>query len=227
MKLQFFGHACFMVHLNGKKILFDPFITPNEKAKNVVKINDLHPDYVLITHGHQDHVADALEILKNTGAKLVTNFEIGFWYQQQGIENVHQMNHGGAWNFDFGRVKYTPAIHSSMLPDGSNGGDPGGFVVQSDAFTFYFAGDTALTYDMKLIGEEFDLDLAILPVGDNFTMGPDDAVKASDFVNCNKVLGVHFDTFGYIEIDHDEARGKFKKAGKELILPKPGDSFEF
>lgn len=227
MKLQFFGHSCFMAHTGGKKLLFDPFISPNKQAKGVVDINNLQPDYVLLSHGHQDHVADALMILKNTGAKLVTNFEIGVWYQQQGIDNVHQMNHGGSRMFDFGKVKYTSAIHSSMLPDGSDGGVPGGFVIHNGDGTFYFAGDTALTYDMKLIGEEFDLDLAILPVGDNFTMGIDDAVKAADFVQCNRVLGVHFDTFGDIEIDHNEARKKFQQGGKELILMKPGDEREF
>jgi L-ascorbate metabolism protein UlaG (beta-lactamase superfamily) len=129
------------------------------------------------------------------------------------------MNHGGKWYFDFGTLHYTNAIHSSSFPDGSYGGQPGGFVLETGHHRIYIAGDTALTYDMKLIPDVIgDLDLAILPVGDNFTMGIDEAIKASKFLSCNKVLGVHFDTFGYIKIDHKEAYEKFAKAKKELTL---------
>jgi L-ascorbate metabolism protein UlaG (beta-lactamase superfamily) len=135
------------------------------------------------------------------------------------------MNHGGQWKFDFGTVKYTNAIHSSVLPDGSYGGNPGGFIVSSDK-TFYYSGDTALTMDMKLIADSHKLDVAILPIGDNFTMGIDDAIKAADFINCNKIIGVHYDTFGFIEIDKNEAIEKFKSHGKELILPKIGESIQ-
>ena len=128
------------------------------------------------------------------------------------------MNHGGSWTFDFGKVTYTQAVHSSVFPDGSNGGQPGGFTIQTANQYIYIAGDTALTYDMKLIPLKGKLDLAILPVGDNFTMGVDDAVTAADFLECDQVLGVHYDTFGYIKINHQEAKETFNKAKKELQL---------
>src|SRR5690554_1332217 len=150
MELTFYGHACFSVKTQDKIILFDPFISPNPKAAHI-DVATLAADYILLSHGHEDHVADAENIAKRTGAKLVSNFEIVSWYEKKGIENVHPMNHGGKWKFDFGTVKYTNAVHSSMLPDGSYGGNPGGFIVNTDK-SFYYSGDTALTMDMKLIG---------------------------------------------------------------------------
>jgi len=222
MEITFYGHACFSIKTKGKTILFDPFISPNPKAKSV-DVNKLTPDYILISHGHEDHLADAETIAKKTNATLVSNFEIVTWYQEKGITKVHPMNHGGSWSFDFGTVKYTNAIHSSMLPDGSYGGNPGGFLIENDEISFYYSGDTALTMDMKLIGNSEKLDFAVLPIGDNFTMGIDDAIIASDFINCNKIIGVHYDTFGYIEIKHKEAIEKFKAKGKELILLNIGE----
>lgn len=216
MELTFYGHACFSVKIQDKTILFDPFISPNPKAAHI-DVATLAADYILLSHGHEDHVADAENIAKRTGAKLVSNFEIVSWYEKKGIENAHPMNHGGKWKFEFGTVKYTNAVHSSMLPDGSYGGNPGGFIVTSEK-SFYYSGDTALSMDMKLIGNSEKLDFAILPIGDNFTMGIDDAIKAAEFINCNKIIGVHYDTFGYIEINKNEAIDKFKSRGKELIL---------
>ena len=136
------------------------------------------------------------------------------------------MNHRGSWRFDFGLVKYVNAIHTSSFPDGSYGGQPGGFIIKSNNKTIYIAGDTALTYDMKLIPMFFDLDLAILPIGDNFTMGIEEAIQASNFIDCNRVMGYHFDTFGYIEIDHEEAFNAFSSKNKELILLNIGKSIE-
>lgn len=225
MEITFYGHACFSIKTKGKTILFDPFISPNPKAKSV-DVNKLTPDYILISHGHEDHLADAETIAKKTNATLVSNFEIVTWYQKKGITKVHPMNHGGSWKFDFGTVKYTNAVHSSMLPDGSYGGNPGGFIVKNEENSFYYSGDTALTMDMKLIGNSEKLDFAVLPIGDNFTMGIDDAIIASDFINCNKIIGVHYDTFGYIEINHKEAIEKFKAKGKELILLNIGEKLE-
>ncbi len=225
MKFTFYGHACFEIEVNGKNILFDPFITPNEKASHI-DAGSLSPDYILISHGHEDHVADAIDIAKRSNAKIVSNFEIVSWFGGKGIENGHPMNHGGSWNFDFGSVKYINAIHSSVLPDGSYGGNPGGFVINTGDKCFYYSGDTALTYDMKLIADEFDLDFAVFPIGDNFTMGINDAIRASEFVNCNKVIGVHYDTFGFIEIDHSDAISSFKDNGKELVLLNIGESIE-
>lgn len=226
MKITYYGHSCFLLEVNGRIILFDPFITPNELAKNI-NIESITADYMLISHGHQDHVADAVQLAKQTKAKVVSNFEIVTWIQNQGIENVHPMNHGGTKEFDFGKVKYVNAIHSSGLPDGTYMGNPGGFIITSGGKSLYFAGDTALTLDMQLIPRFATLDLALLPVGDNFTMGIDDAIVASDFIQCNKIMGVHYDTFGYIKIDHEMAVKKFADAGKELILLDIGQSIEF
>ena len=223
MKITFYGHACFLIEIKGKKILFDPFITPNEKASSI-DINSIEADYVLLSHGHQDHVADAAAILERTGAKLVANFEIVSWYGAQGIDNGHPMNHGGSWTFDFGKVKMVNAVHSSVLPDGTYGGNPGGFIIESEEGNFYYSGDTALSYDMKLLGEYHDLDFSILCMGDNFTMGIEDALIAADFVKTKKVIGMHYDTFGYIVIDHEQAVKSFANKGKQLHLLEIGET---
>ncbi|MBC2845305.1 metal-dependent hydrolase [Winogradskyella flava] len=223
MKITFYGHACLGIETNGTHILVDPFISGNEKAAHI-DIDSIKADYILLTHAHQDHILDTEVIAKRTGAIIVSNYEIVVHYQNLGFEG-HPMNHGGKWNFEFGKLKYVNAIHTSSFPDGSYGGQPGGFVLEADK-TIYIAGDTALTYDMKLIGKEFDLDLAVLPIGDNFTMGVDDAIRASKFVDCNKVLGYHFDTFGYIEIDKVRAKAKFDAQLKSLKLLNIGDSME-
>ncbi|MCH7411403.1 metal-dependent hydrolase [Belliella sp. DSM 111904] len=221
--ITFYGHSAFMVNIEGKSVLFDPFISPNPLASEI-KVEAIKTDYVLISHGHEDHVADAAQIAKQSNAMLVSNFEVATWFSEQGVENFHPMNHGGSKVFDFGKVKYVNAIHSSTLPDGTPGGNPGGFVISHQKGCFYYAGDTALTYDMKLIGEEFDIDFAFMPIGDNFTMGIDDAIKAADFVGTKKIIGMHFDTFPYIEIDLEAAKKTAAKAGKELILLNIGES---
>lgn len=224
MKITFYGHSSLGIQIGDVHILVDPFISGNEKASHI-NINSLKADYILLTHAHQDHILDAETIAKNTGAKIISNFEIVTHYQNKGIEG-HPMNHGGSWEFDFGKLKYVNAIHTSSFPDGSYGGQPGGFIIEGERKNIYIAGDTALTMDMKLIPLFTKLDLAILPIGDNFTMGIDDAIHASDFVECDKVLGVHFDTFGYIEIDHDAAKRKFFENDKDLMLLEIGESLE-
>lgn len=224
MKITFYGHASLGIEVDGVHILVDPFISPNEKAAHI-DINTLKADYILLTHAHQDHIADVESIAKRTNAIIVSNFEIATHYQNKGFE-THPMNHGGAWSFDFGKLTYVLAIHTSSFPDGSYGGQPGGFVLEGEHKNVYIAGDTALTMDMKLIPMRTKLDLAILPIGDNFTMGVDDAILASDFVQCDKVLGYHFDTFGYIEIDHEEAKRKFFEKNKDLMLLEIGESIE-
>ncbi len=225
MKITYYGHSCFLVDFSGTKLLFDPFITPNELAKDV-DISTIEADYILLSHGHSDHVADAIQLAKQTGAKVISNYEIIMWLGREGIENSHPMNHGGAFNFDFGKVRYVNAVHSSALDDGTYLGNPGGFIISNDQLNFYYAGDTALTMDMQLIPRYGKLDFAILPIGDNFTMGIDDAITASDFIQCDKVFGVHYDTFGYIKIDHEGAIEKFSKAGKKLILAEIGATIE-
>jgi L-ascorbate metabolism protein UlaG (beta-lactamase superfamily) len=220
--LTFYGQSTFSIEIKGKTILFDPFISPNEKA-NHIDINTIKADYVLVSHGHFDHVADVEAIAKNNDATVVSNYEIATWFGKKECKH-HPLNHGGKWTFDFGTVKYVNAVHSSVLPDGSNGGNAGGFVIWNEEGCFYFAGDTALTLDMQLIPLTCPkLDFAILPVGDNFTMGYEDASIASNFIECDKIVGCHFDTFGFIEIDHEAAKNVFEKKGKKLILPRIGD----
>jgi len=224
MKITYLGHASLAIEVADKHIIVDPFITGNELAKHI-DINSLKADYILITHAHQDHILDVETIAKNTGAKIMSNFEIVNHFGAIGIDG-HPMNHGGSWQFDFGKVTYTNAIHTSSFPDGSYGGQPGGFVLETKEGNIYIAGDTALTMDMKLIPMQTKLDLAILPIGDNFTMGIESAVIASDFVGCNKILGYHYDTFGYIEINHKNAMDAFKKKDKELILLEIGATID-
>lgn len=225
MKMTFLGHATFCVEINGKKILFDPFISPNELAEDI-DVNALEPDYIFVSHGHEDHLADVESIAKRTNAKIVSSWEITQWYAGKGIENYHPMNTGGKWAFDFGTVKCVKAEHSSGLPDGSYGGNPMGFVFETDAGNFYYSGDTALTLDMKLIPTFIKLDFAILPIGDNFTMGVEDAVIAAQFVEVDRVIAMHFDTFGFIKVDHEQAKAKFKEADIELTMLEIGESAE-
>ncbi|MBS1530027.1 MAG: metal-dependent hydrolase [Bacteroidetes bacterium] len=225
MKYTYYGQSSFELETGGKKLLFDPFISPNELAKNI-DVNSLKPDYILLSHGHGDHMADLVTIQKNSGAKVICIYDILVWLgKNAGITNVHGMNIGGSFNFDFGRVKMVSAIHSSSMPDGSYGGNPAGYVIYTEGKKVYFAGDTALTYDMKLLADE-NLDWAILPIGDNFTMGADDAIKATGFINCKNIIGVHYDTFPPIRINKSEVTEKFKKAGLNLQLPPIGGSLE-
>ena len=224
MKITFYGHATLGIEVGGKNIIVDPFISANDKA-NHIDIDSLKADYIFLTHAHQDHILDVEVIAKNTGATIVSNYELASHFGHKGF-NFFPMNHGGSTKFEFGKVKYVQAVHSSSLPDGSYGGNPGGFVIEGDHKNVYIAGDTALTMDMKLIPMRTKLDLAVLPIGDNFTMDIEDAIIASDFVECNKVLGVHYDTFGIIEIDSEEAISKFSDKGKELILLEVGESIE-
>lgn len=225
MKITYYGQSSFALEIKGKHILVDPFISGNPLVDGSIDIQQLKADYILLTHAHQDHTLDAEAIAKNTGAVIVSNFEITNHYEAKGI-TVHPMNHGGNWQFDFGNVKYVNAIHTSSFPDGSYGGQPGGFVIEGEHKNIYIAGDTALTMDMKLIPIHTKLDVAILPIGDNFTMGIDDAIIASNFIGCDKIIGCHYDTFGYIEIDHEEAKRKFYDAGKDLMLFEIGESIE-
>jgi L-ascorbate metabolism protein UlaG (beta-lactamase superfamily) len=225
MKFTSYGHSCFAVETAGKTLLFDPFITPNEAAKCIDPAT-LRADYILVTHGHFDHIADAAALAKSTGATVVSNFEIVTWLGSQGVEKTQPMNHGGSVTLDFGRVKYVNAIHSSVLPDGTYGGNPGGFVIESADGAFYFAGDTALTLDMQLLAEEFALRFAVLPIGDTFTMGAKDAARAAKLLRCDQVVGVHYDTFPPIRIDHAAARATFAAAGVTLHLPAIGESLD-
>jgi L-ascorbate metabolism protein UlaG (beta-lactamase superfamily) len=220
MQFTFYGHSCFAIEVGGKKLLFDPFITGNPLAKDI-DINTIEADYILVSHGHGDHVGDLAAIAKRTGATIIAMYEVAEWAKKQGCEKTHGMNLG-AFLFEFGEVRMVPAAHSSGLPDGSYGGNPAGFVIKAAEGNFYFSGDTCLTMDMMLIPRYGKMDFAIMPVGGNFTMNVEDALIATEFCQVNKVVGVHFDTFGYIVIDHEKAVQAFKAAGKELILPEIG-----
>ncbi|MGA2556449.1 MAG: metal-dependent hydrolase [Verrucomicrobiota bacterium] len=226
MNVTYYGHACFAVELRGRALLFDPFISANPLA-SAIDLKAVPADFILVSHGHQDHLADAVPVAQRTGATVIANYEVATWLGKSGAAKVHPLNHGGACSFDFGRVKFVNAIHSSSLPDGSYGGNPGGFVVESAEGNFYYSGDTALTMDMKLIGESTPLTFAALCLGGNYTMDAPDALKAAQLLNCNQVLGVHFDTFPPIKIDHEEACKLFQAAGKKLHLLKIGETRRF
>lgn len=226
MKVTYYGHSCFAAQIANKTLLFDPFITGNDLAKGI-DVKQVAADYILISHAHWDHLADAADIARRTSATIISNYEITQYFGKQGLDKSHPLNHGGGYRFDFGRVKLVNAIHSSSLPDGAYGGNPGGFVIESDDGNFYYSGDTALTLDMKLIGESTKLRFAALCLGDNFTMDCEDAIKAADYVHCNEILGLHFDTFPPIKIYYQAAIDKFKAARKHLRLLKPGESHDF
>ncbi len=228
MKFTYYGHACFAVKVGGKTLLFDPFISPNPLAREI-EVKKLAADFILISHGHGDHVADVVEIARRTSATVIAPFEVGDWFEKKGVKNVQAMNHGGAATTAFGRVKLTAAVHSSSMPDGSYGGNPCGFIIESMDPTegnFYYSGDTALTMDMKLIGDTTELRFAVLPIGDFYTMGIDDALRAADLVNVKRIVGVHYDTFPPIEIDRERTRSIVDETGKELFLPKIGETVE-
>ncbi len=225
MEFIYYGHSCFQIELGGKKLLFDPFITPNPLSQSI-SLDSIEADYILLSHGHADHVADLVPIAQRTGAMVIANFEISEWAKAQGIEQVHGMNFGST-NFDFGKLVMVPASHSSSLPDGSYGGQPGGYIIQTDGFGFYFAGDTGLIRDMELIPLYGPIDLAVLPIGGNFTMDVEDAARAADFIQCRRVVGVHFDTFPPIKINSQAAIEHFASKEKELIVPKIGERLNF
>ena len=224
MKITYLGHASLLIEFNEISIIVDPFVSGNPLA-SAFDVNDLDADYILITHAHQDHILDVEKIAKNTGATIISNYEIAMHYGAKNF-NVFAMNHGGTYKTPAFSAKYVNAIHTSSFPDGSYGGQPGGFVLTVNGKSIYIAGDTALTYDMKLIPLQTKLDLAILPIGDTFTMGVEDAIIASDFVACNRILGYHYDSFPPITIDKEDAMIKFKERAKSLVLLEIGKSLK-
>jgi L-ascorbate metabolism protein UlaG (beta-lactamase superfamily) len=226
MQFTYFGHSCFSVDIKGTKLLFDPFITPNELANKVIDVDTIQADYILISHGHADHIADCVRIASRTGAKVICSWEIYEWLGKQQITNVHPMNTGGKWNFGEFTVKCVVAQHSSGLPDGSYGGNPFGFIVYTEEGNFYYSGDTALTLDMQLIPHWASLNFAILPIGDNFTMDVADALQCAGMIKCQQIIGVHYDTFGFIKVDHEKAKQTFADAGCSLHLLNIGQTVD-
>jgi L-ascorbate metabolism protein UlaG (beta-lactamase superfamily) len=225
MKLTYYGHSCFSVFTGGKTLLFDPFITPNELAR-AVDVDKIPADYIFISHGHFDHVTDVARIARRTGAMVLGNWELYNWFNELGLKNTHPINPGGQFTFDFGTVKSFTAVHSSSLPDGRYAGVASGFAFQTVSGSFYYSGDTGLTLDMKLVADWTKPDFAVFPVGGGLTMGADDAIEAARLVGAKQIVGVHYDTFGFIKIDHAKAVETFKHAGLTLHLPDIGSAIE-
>ena len=220
-RLRWLGHACLWIESDGHKLIIDPFLTGNPKA--AARAEDLAPHFILVSHGHGDHVGDTIAIARRTGATVICNYEIYEWLEKQNVK-AHGMQHGGAFKFPFGRCKLTLAFHGSMLPDGSNGGNPCGFLLRfPDGKTVYDAADTGLFGDMKLIAEE-GIDLACLPIGDNYTMGPDDALRAVKLLAPKNVVPIHYDTFPLIQQDATSWAERVKRETQATpVVLKPGE----
>jgi L-ascorbate metabolism protein UlaG (beta-lactamase superfamily) len=220
-KITWLGHSCIEIKTGGSTLLIDPFLTGNPAAS--ARADELNPNYILVSHGHGDHVGDTIEIATRTDSTVITNYEISEWL----ADKAHGMQHGGGFHFPFGRVKLTLAFHGSALPDGSNGGNPAGFLITTkDGKKIYDAADTGLFGDMALIGEE-GLDIAFLPIGDNYTMGPEDALRAVKLLKPKKVVPIHYNTFPLINQDAEAwAEAVEKETSAKVIVMKPGDTIQ-
>ena len=227
MKAIYHGHSCVELKISkdGKDftIFIDPFITGNPMSD--LEAKDVNCDYIILSHGHADHFGDTIDLAKNNDATVIATAEISYYLEARDVK-AHAMNLGGAHNFPFGRVKLTLAHHSSSLPDGTYAGDPAGILLTNDNKTIYHAGDTALFLDMKLIGEMSKIDYAFLPIGDNFTMGVDDAVKACQYTNSETVSPIHYNTFDVIKADDGEFKRKIEAVGNKCNVLKAGDEAE-
>ncbi|MGJ1263808.1 metal-dependent hydrolase [Sphingobacterium spiritivorum] len=224
MKITYYGQSCVLFDFDGHQVLLDPFVTYNPIAEHV-DVNALNPEYIFVSHAHQDHVADLLTVQKNSNAIVATVVETAAWVRKQGVpdDKVVEFNLGGTIETTFGKVKMVIAIHTNSTPDGAYGGWPVGYVFFAGDKKIYFAGDTALTYDMKLL-EDLQLDWAFLPIGGHYTMDVEDAVKAAQFINCKHIVGIHYNTFPPITIDVEVAKRKFNDAGLQLSLPGIGET---
>jgi L-ascorbate metabolism protein UlaG (beta-lactamase superfamily) len=223
-KLTWYGHAALGLETDGHKLLIDPFLSGNPVAP--VGPDEVEAEFILISHGHDDHVGDAVDIAKRTGAMVISNFEIAGWFEMQGVKKVHPQHLGGGFKYPFGYLKLTLALHGSQLPDGHEGGNPAGFLLTTnDNKKIYMAQDTGLFGDMKLIGEE-GIDLALLPIGDNYTMGPDDALRAVKLIRPKNVIPIHYNTFDLIKQDADAWAARVQKeTDTKVTVLKPGGSF--
>lgn len=224
MKVTYYGQSCVEFDIDGVKVLLDPFIRYNPLAKDV-DVSSIKPDYIFLSHAHQDHVADMFTIQQQSGATVASIVETAAWVRKQGVpeDKVIEYNLGGTLDLPFGKVKMVFAAHSNSTVDGEYAGFPVGYVFFLKGKTVYFAGDTALTMEMKLL-ERYHIDWALLPIGGHYTMDVDDAILAAEFVNCNKVIGIHYDSFPPIKIDHELASKKFSEADVYLALPKIGET---
>ena len=224
-RMCWLGHACLLIESDGFKVLVDPFLTGNPAAAR--KAEEVSADLILVSHGHGDHIGDTIAIAQRTGATVVANFEIAQWLQVQGLSKVHGQQHGGSHTFPCGRVKLTLAFHGSVLPDGTYGGNPCGILLTcNDGKRIYDAADTGLFGDMKLIGEE-GIDLAVLPIGDNYTMGPEDAVRAVKMIQPKKVVPIHYNTWEVIAQDAEAWAGRVRReTSAQAVVLKPGEWVE-
>ncbi len=223
-KLTWYGHATLGLETGGYKLVIDPFFEGNPAA--TLSSNKVEADFLLVSHGHGDHVGDAVSIAKRTGATVISNYEIAGWFSEKGVEKTHGQHLGGGHKHPFGYLKLTLALHGSMLPDGSYGGNPCGFLLSTnDGKKFYFAQDTGLFGDMKLIGEE-GLDVAVIPIGDNYTMGTEDALRAVKMLEPKVVIPIHYNTWPLLAQDADAWKGRVEKETRtRVVLLKPGESY--
>ena len=222
-KLTYHGHSCFSVEGAGNTIWLDPFLGGNPQA-DIGPDDVTKADYILVSHGHGDHLGDAVAISRQTGATIISNNEIATYCEGEGV-NAHGLHIGGGYQFPFGRVKMTIAHHGSTLPDGGYGGNPGGFLLDVAEKRIYHAGDTGLFYDMKLLGEEKPIDVALLPIGDNYTMGPDDALRAVQLLTPRLVVPMHYGTFDVIQQDPGAFAKRVKQiTGIDVVVMSPGES---
>ena len=219
---RYLGHSCVEFDFDGTRVLLDPFVTYNPLASDTL-LAELKPEYIFLSHGHEDHVADAVGIQQSSGATIVSIVELAGWVKKNGVadDKVMEFNFGGTLELPFGKVKMVYALHTSSTPDGAYAGVPCGFVFFVGDKKIYFAGDTALTLEMKLL-EDIGLDYAFLPIGGHYTMDMFDAVKAAQFIDCDQIIGVHYNTFPPISIDKEKAISVFAASGLELQLPKIG-----
>ena len=225
MDITYYGHSCFLVSLGDYKVLFDPYITANELASHI-DINTIECDFIILSHGHEDHVKDVEAIGKRTRAMVIANFEVATWFEKKGIEKTFGMNPGGRAIFEFGTLKMVTAVHSSSMPDGSYGGVAVGYVIESGEKIFYYSGDTALHKDMTLIADQFHIDFAFMSIGDTYTMDIADALVAASYVNTKKIIGMHYNTWPSIEIDPVHAKMIARQAEKELVLMEIGETIK-
>lgn len=222
IKITWYSHATLGLEVDSYKLLVDPYFTGNPAA--TVTADKVDADYILVTHGHFDHVGDAAAIAKRTGAMVISNFEIAEWMRKQGVQNTHEQHIGGGHQFPFGNVKLTPALHGSGLPDGTNGGNPVGFLLTlKDGKKIYISGDTGLFSDMKLIGQE-GIEVAFVPIGDNYTMGPEDAYKSMELIKPKHVVPIHYNTWELIAQDAGKWAEQVSKLGVKVHVLKPGES---
>ncbi len=225
MKLTYFGHSAFQIETNGTTLLFDPFITGNPHTEGIVTAADLEPDVILLTHAHGDHWGDTVDIAQRTGAQVVGIYEITQYISRRhGHDNVQPLNIGGWWTFDWGRVFMTYARHSSSFPDGTYGGFPAGYILHLEGRCLYNTGDTAPFAEMAWYGEDHDIDLCLMPVGDCFTMGPEESVRAAQMLRPKRVVPLHYNTFPLIQVDTAAWARRMEQAGFEPAVLAPGET---